>query len=69
LIHLDLSLLKVDKNGSISIFLHDNHQLCQHYFLKMLSFAGICNSVWVWWLIMGRIPSWVSLWRYDSQIC
>jgi hypothetical protein len=20
--------------------------------------AGICNSVWVWWLIMGWIPRW-----------
>jgi hypothetical protein len=24
--------------------------------------AGICNSVWVWWLIMGWIPKWGSLW-------
>jgi hypothetical protein len=24
--------------------------------------AGICNSVWVWWLIMGWIPRWCSLW-------
>ena len=24
--------------------------------------AGICNSVWVWWLIMGWIPGWDSLW-------
>jgi hypothetical protein len=24
--------------------------------------AGLCNSVWVWWLIMGRIPEWSSLW-------
>jgi hypothetical protein len=24
--------------------------------------SGICNSVWVWWLIMGWIPGWVSLW-------
>ena len=23
---------------------------------------GICNSVWVWWLYMGWIPSWGSLW-------
>ena len=23
---------------------------------------GICNSVWVWWLIMGWIPGWGSLW-------
>jgi hypothetical protein len=25
--------------------------------------AGICNSVWVWWLIMGWIPGWPSLGR------
>jgi hypothetical protein len=24
--------------------------------------AGMCNSVWVWWLIMGWIPGWGSLW-------
>jgi hypothetical protein len=24
--------------------------------------AGICNSVWVWWLFIGRIPGWGSLW-------
>ena len=24
--------------------------------------AGICNSVCVWWLIMGWIPRWGSLW-------
>jgi hypothetical protein len=24
--------------------------------------AGICNSVWVWWLIMGWIPESGSLW-------
>jgi hypothetical protein len=24
--------------------------------------AGICNSVWVWLLIMGWIPGWGSLW-------
>ena len=24
--------------------------------------AGVCNSVCVWWLIMGWIPSWGSLW-------
>jgi hypothetical protein len=26
------------RNGSIHILLHDNHQLCQHHLLKMLSF-------------------------------
>jgi hypothetical protein len=24
--------------------------------------SGICNSVWVWWLIMGWIPRWGILW-------
>jgi hypothetical protein len=24
--------------------------------------AGICNSVCVWWLIMGWIPRWGSIW-------
>ena len=24
--------------------------------------AGVCNSVCVWWLIMGWIPGWGSLW-------
>jgi hypothetical protein len=26
------------------------------------SLASICNSVWVWWLIMGWIPWWDSVW-------
>jgi hypothetical protein len=24
--------------------------------------SSICKSVWVWWLIMGWIPGWGSLW-------
>jgi hypothetical protein len=39
LIHLDLRLVQGDKNGSIRILLHNNHQLCQHQLLKMLSFC------------------------------
>jgi hypothetical protein len=38
LIHLDLSSVQGDKNGSICILLHDNRQLCLHHLLKMLSF-------------------------------
>jgi hypothetical protein len=38
LIHLDLTLVQGDRNGSIHILLNDNHQLCQHHLLKMLSF-------------------------------
>jgi hypothetical protein len=38
LIHLNLSFVQGDRNGSIHILLHDNLQLCQHHLLKMLSF-------------------------------
>jgi hypothetical protein len=38
LIHLDLSFVQGDKNGSILILLQDNHQSCQNHLLKMLSF-------------------------------
>jgi hypothetical protein len=38
LIHLDLSFVQGDKNGSIRILLHDKCQLCQHHLLKMLGF-------------------------------
>ena len=38
LIHLDLTLVQGDRNGSIHILLHDNCQLCQDHLLKMLSF-------------------------------
>jgi hypothetical protein len=38
LIHLDLSFVQGDKNGSICILLLDNRQLCQLHLLKMLSF-------------------------------
>jgi hypothetical protein len=30
--------------------------------------AGICNSVWVWWLFMGCIPRWGSLWMVLPSI-
>jgi hypothetical protein len=39
LIHLDLSFVQGDKNGSIYILLHANLQLCQHHLLKMLFFS------------------------------
>ena len=38
LIHLDLSFVDGDKDGSIRILLHVNCQLCQHHLLKILSF-------------------------------
>ena len=30
--------------------------------------ASICNSVWVWWLYMGWIPGWGSLWMVFPSI-
>jgi hypothetical protein len=38
LIHLNLSFVQGDKNGSIYILLHDTHQLNMHHFLKEMSF-------------------------------
>jgi hypothetical protein len=48
LIHIDLTLVQGDRNGSIPILLYDNRQLCQHHLLKMLSFFpldGFCSLV------------------------
>jgi hypothetical protein len=47
LIHLDLSFVKGDNNGSIRILLHDSCQLCQHHLLKMLSFFH--------WMVLGPL--------------
>jgi hypothetical protein len=33
-----------------------------------LNLAGICNSVWVWWIYMGWIPGWDSLWMVLSSV-
>jgi hypothetical protein len=30
--------------------------------------AGICSSVWVWWMIMGWIPRWGRLWILNVAI-
>jgi hypothetical protein len=38
LVHLDLSFVQGDKNGSLRILLHNNCQLCQHHLLKMLCY-------------------------------
>ena len=50
LIHLDLSFVQGDKNGSIWILLHANHKLSQHHLLKILSFfhwmvLGLCQRL------------------------
>ena len=33
-----------------------------------LNLSGICNSVWVWWLYMGWIPGWGSLWMVFPSV-
>jgi hypothetical protein len=30
--------------------------------------SGICISVWIWWLIMGWIPGWGSLWIVHMRL-
>jgi hypothetical protein len=65
LIHLDLTLVQGDRNGSIRILLHDNHQLCQHHLLRMLSFFpldGFSSLV----KDQVTIGVWVHFWVYNS---
>jgi hypothetical protein len=49
LFHLDLSFVQGDKNGSICILLHANHELKQHHLLTMLPFPTAC-----FWLLCQR---------------
>jgi hypothetical protein len=64
LIHLDLSYVQGDKNGSISILIHANHQLSQHHLLKMLSFFH--------WMVLAPLSKakvigvWVHFWVFSS---
>ena len=73
LIHLELSFVQGEKNGSISIFLHANLQLIQHYLFKMLSFFSldvfssfvkyqVSKCVWAYfWVCNTFFPLIVSL--------
>ena len=56
LIHLDLRFAQEDKNGSICILLHADHQLNQHHLLKMLSLFH--------WM---TICTWVHFWVFNSS--
>jgi hypothetical protein len=47
LIHLDLTLVQGDRNGSIHILPHDNHQLCQHHFFE--------NAVFFHWMVLAPL--------------
>ena len=66
LIHLDLSFVQGDKNGSTHILLHVNRQLCQHHLLKMLSFFpldGFSSLV----KDQVTIGVWVHFWVFNSN--
>ena len=65
LIHLDLSFVQGNKNGSIRILLHDNHQLSQHHLLKMLSFFSLDGFSF---LVKDQVTIgvWVHLWVFNS---
>jgi hypothetical protein len=41
LIHLDLSFVQGDKNGSVCILLHADHHLSQHHLLNIMSFFPV----------------------------
>ena len=63
--HIDLTLVQGDRNGSIHILLHDNHQLCQHHLLNMLSFFpldGFSSLV----KDQVTIGVWVHFWVFNS---
>ena len=65
LIHLDLSFIQGDNNGSIRILLHDNCQLYQHHLLKMLSFFPLdgFSSLAKDQVTVGV---WVHFWAFHS---
>jgi hypothetical protein len=65
LIHLDLSFVQGDKNGSIRIIPKDNHQLCQHHLLKMMSFFPLDGFSS---FVKGQVTIgvWVHFWVFNS---
>jgi hypothetical protein len=67
LIHLDLSSVQGDKNGSIRIFLHGNRQLCEHYLLKLLSFLPPPQLDVVSSLVKYQVTIvvWVHFWVFN----
>jgi hypothetical protein len=80
LIHLDLSFVQGDKNGSIRILLHDNHQLSQHHLLKnavffffplddFSSFVKDQQTIGVWvcsWVFNSILLIYQSLYQYHA---
>jgi hypothetical protein len=66
LIHLDLSFVQGDKNGSICIILHDTFQFTQHLFLKMLSFFPPLDGFSSFVKDQVTIGVWVHFWVFNS---
>jgi hypothetical protein len=82
LIHLDLTLVQGDKNGSISILVHAVHadcQLNQHHLLKMLFYFPLDGfssfvkdqvtiGVWVHFWVFNSIPLiyYLTLYQYHA---
>ena len=64
LIHLDLTLVQSDQNGSIHILVHDNCQLCQHHLLKMLSFFPLDGFTY---LVKDQVTIgvWILSWVFN----
>ena len=65
LIHLDLSFVEGDKNGSICILLHADRQLNQHHLLKMRSFFPLDDFVF---FVKDQVTigMWVYFWVFNS---
>ena len=74
LIHLDLTLVQGDRNGSIRILLRDN-QLCQYHLLKMLSFFHWKQNShrhienWVSPLILNSVQLTVKIDHHNEVMC
>jgi hypothetical protein len=66
LIHLDLSFLQGNKNGSIFILLHADIQLGQHHLLKRLFFFFLLYDFGFFTKNQISIGSWVYFWAIDS---
>jgi hypothetical protein len=65
LIHLDLSFVQGDKNGTICILLHNDSQLSQYHLLKMLSFFPL-DSVRSFVKDQVTIGVWARFWVFNS---
>ena len=66
LIHLDLSFVQGDKNGSICILLHTDLQLSQHHLLKICLFFSPLDGFLSLLKDEVTIGVWVHFWVFNS---